>query len=245
MNRKKIFFPDDYFQFGNANNLQKCEYCKGSDGKAKIIYKTHISAIEAAKHLEELRGVFLTIFQCPHGNGYHLTKKNAKTNITQRKEQILNDIGIPLKSSNGLWEYIEDVKENDSDSNIAIIKNAKIDPIKKIEYNIANSNLNIIGRIMELNFKINIENLFKIDLNNIIASNIMKNIFRGTISQITIFSEERKDKIIESYTLLVDENIMNNSKFSKGDFARISIIGKEINNVKFWYCNKIQKYKPE
>ena len=52
-----------------------CTHCKDSKGKAKESYKTKQGALKRGKILLKEQGVNLSIYDCPHGEGWHLTKK--------------------------------------------------------------------------------------------------------------------------------------------------------------------------
>jgi hypothetical protein len=71
--------------------LGKCECCKGQNGKAKDIYETLQSARDAARSIEQKRGVFLNPYKCPRGSGWHLTKSNADCGLVEGQETIFTD----------------------------------------------------------------------------------------------------------------------------------------------------------
>ena len=51
-----------------------CDWCRGSDGKAKEAYVTEEDAERRARILLTERGVRLRAYECEHGSGWHLTK---------------------------------------------------------------------------------------------------------------------------------------------------------------------------
>lgn len=51
-----------------------CSYCQGADGKPKDAYDTAQNAERRADILYRERGVSLRVYECPHGQGWHLTK---------------------------------------------------------------------------------------------------------------------------------------------------------------------------
>jgi len=223
-------------------HLRKCEYCKGKDGKPKDIYETFQSAVDTVKYVEESRGIFLNIYKCPQNNGWHLTKKNANFEFTERKKTLFQNNNIPLKSFNDTWEYIEDDEEkiDDENDNEKIFMPTKINqneiPIMKIEC-ISETKLTISGKITEFHKNVNIEKIFKINLQNIFCSNIVKNILDGKIHQITVFVENNGK--IESYTVLIMEKLLNENKIIKGNKITMNIIGKSINSINMWCCNNV------
>jgi hypothetical protein len=95
--------------------LSKCVHCRGQDGKGKDTYATFQMAFDTAKFVEENRGIYLTVYKCPHSNGWHLTKSDASSEITGRKETLFQNNDIPLKSSDGSWEYYSDEPDEDAE----------------------------------------------------------------------------------------------------------------------------------
>jgi len=226
----------------SMQHLRKCEYCKGKDGKPKDIYETFQSAVDTVKYIEESRGIFLNIYECPQKNGWHLTKNDANSEFVERKETLFQNNNIPLKSSNGSWEYIEDDVEviNEEDDNEKVFIQSKIVhkeiPIQKVEC-IPETKLKISGKIIEFHKNVDIEKIFKINLQNIFCANMIKNILNGIIHQITV-SVESNNKI-ESYTILIMEKLLSGNKIIKGNKITINIIGKSINGINMWCCNNI------
>jgi len=53
---------------------RKCEFCKGQDGLEKTVYKTKQEAADTAHLIEKEKQLYLRAYECPHGNGWHLTK---------------------------------------------------------------------------------------------------------------------------------------------------------------------------
>jgi hypothetical protein len=225
-------------------HLRKCEYCNGKDGKPKDIYETFQSALDTVKYIEESRGIFLNIYECPRKNGWHLTKNNANSEFVERKESVFKNNNIPLKSSNGSWEYIEDneAEINEENENEKLFIQSKIiqkeTPIQKIEC-IPDKKLTISGKITELYKNVDIEKIFKINLQNILCASLVKNILDGIIHQITVFV--KSDNKIESYTILIMEKLLKGNRIIKGNRITVNIIGKSINGINMWCCNNVLK----
>ena len=53
---------------------EPCDYCVGRDREPKIAYETHDDAERRAEILAQERGVWLKVYECPNGGGWHLTK---------------------------------------------------------------------------------------------------------------------------------------------------------------------------
>jgi len=101
--------------------LKKCKHCRGKDGKQKDIYETFQSAMDTANHIEKSRGTYLNVYKCPLGSGWHLTSNETE-------EPLFHSNEIPVTSSDGSWEYIN----NESDDNSEFIGNIiKISKKKK------------------------------------------------------------------------------------------------------------------
>jgi len=230
----------------SMQHLRKCEYCNGKDGKPKDIYETFQSALDTVKYIEESRGIFLSIYECPQNNGWHLTKNNADSKFVDRKESIFQNNNIPLKSTNGFWEYIEDndAEINEENDNGKPFIQSKIIhkeiPIQKIEC-VPDRKLKISGKIIEFHKNVDIEKIFKINLQNVFCANMVKNILSGIIHQITVFVEN--DNKTESYTILIMEKLLTGNKIIKGNRITINIIGKSINSINMWCCNNVLKSK--
>jgi hypothetical protein len=226
-------------------HLCKCEYCRGKDGKGKDVYDTFQSAFDTAKYIEEDRKVYLNVYQCPQGNGWHLTKNNASSEIIERKEILFQNNDIPLKSSDGSWEYVKDMtnkneEEKFNEINILKNKNTKKDiPIKKIECQSEAMIKELSGKIMEIIKNVNIEKLFRINLQNVFCANMIKNILDGIVNQITIYVENN-DRF-ESYTILIMNKLLQSNKIVRGKEIKLNIIGKSINGINIWCCNKVEK----
>jgi hypothetical protein len=229
-------------------HLEKCDCCKGKGGKNKDIYKTLEFAMDTIKHLEKERNIYLNPYLCPYGNGYHLTKNNADTEIKQRKKIIFQNNGIPLKSSNQsevLWEYenVEDNEEKNIEEEYRIheeINNRKQEtPIIKVLPE-ENNSLNIIeGKVIEIIDKIDIEKYFNVNLENVICANIFKELLKDTICQTTIYTNfENKDRK-NSFTILVEKRILKQNKVEKGNIIKVNIKCKSYNNIKIWFSNEI------
>jgi hypothetical protein len=226
-------------------HLRKCEYCRGKDGKEKDVYETFQSAFDTAKYIEEYRKIFLNVYQCPHGNGWHLTKNNASSDIIERKEILFQNNNIPLKSSDGSWEYIKDmtneIEEKEyNEGNIIKNRNTRKDiPIKKIECQSELTIKELSGKIMEFIKNVSIEKIFKINLQNVFCAHMIKNILEGVVNQITIYVENNNQ--FESYTILIMDRLLENNKIVRGNEIKLNIIGKSINGINMWCCNKVIK----
>jgi predicted Zn-ribbon and HTH transcriptional regulator len=53
----------------------KCEFCTDSNGEKKELYESEETARTRAEIIEKEREIELTVYPCPHQNGWHLTKK--------------------------------------------------------------------------------------------------------------------------------------------------------------------------
>jgi hypothetical protein len=224
-------------------HLRKCEYCKGKDGKKKDIYETFQSAFDTAKYIEEDRKTYLDVYPCPYGNGWHLTKNNASSEIIERKETLFQNNDIPLKSSNGSWEYLKNAhgeleEEKYTRANVTRKKKAIKDmPIKKMECQPNVIIKELSGRIMEFVKNVNIEKIFKINLQNVFCANLVKNILDGTVNQITIYAENKNQ--FESYTVLIMDRLLQGAKIARGKEITLKITGKTINGINAWCCDKV------
>lgn len=56
------------------HRIQDCPECVGRDGEPKRAYDTEWEAEEVAVDREIRSGVPLSVYPCPHGYGWHLTK---------------------------------------------------------------------------------------------------------------------------------------------------------------------------
>ncbi|WP_462137277.1 hypothetical protein [Candidatus Mycalebacterium sp.] len=65
-----------YFHIGPKDRApnRTCEACTSSEGVTKDIYETERDAGRMVK-MKSKRGVILKTYECPVGNGWHLTKK--------------------------------------------------------------------------------------------------------------------------------------------------------------------------
>jgi len=55
----------------------KCKSCKGQDGLEKTVYKTQREAADMAHQIEKEKQLFLRVYKCPYGNGWHLAKADS------------------------------------------------------------------------------------------------------------------------------------------------------------------------
>ena len=53
---------------------RKCDWCTGSDGIPKDTYRNRKEALRRADIIYEEHGVELKVYECPRGEGWHLTK---------------------------------------------------------------------------------------------------------------------------------------------------------------------------
>jgi hypothetical protein len=230
----------------------KCEYCKDKDGKKKNVYETFQAAFDTAKYIEEKRDIYLSVYPCPHGNGWHLTKNNAPSKIIDRSEMLLQDNNIPLESPDGSWVYIKDSAREIDEEEEAVYRRyygdscntttgaqnvSKTKPIIKMECKPDAIIKELSGKIMELIKDVNIEKIFKINLQNVFCAGMVKNILEGTINQITIYVENNSQ--LESYTILLMDTILQANKIVKGAEITVSLIGKSINGIAMWCCAKL------
>ena len=231
--------------------LHKCEYCRGKDGKKKDVYETFQLALDTVKFIEESRGIYLSIYKCPIENGWHLTKNHASFDFIERKNSLFqNNNNIPLKASDGLWELVqEEINENDDfDENglddiiYEFRKNyVPSNPIVKIECNAEVSITGLSGKVMEIVKNVNIEKIFKINIQNAFFVSMIKNLLDGIVHQITIYVENKEKNKLDSYTILIKDSLLIKHKIIKGNDIKINLIGKKINNVSAWCCNKVEK----
>jgi hypothetical protein len=221
--------------------LRKCGYCRGKDGKEKDIYETIQDAIDAAKFIEKEREIFLNPYPCPQGNGWHLTKNNADSEIAERQIAIFQNNDIPLKSTGSInWEYI--MPENGSRENMAAENHGskprprEDKPIIRIEGQ-KDQNIKIKGKVMEIVENINVEKLFQINAENVFAFNSLKPNLTGDINQITVYVENNSKT--ESYTLLVQKDLFKKHNIKRGAAIEITLAGKTVNNITKWVFAKM------
>jgi hypothetical protein len=55
----------------------QCNDCIDSNGDSKALYNSYESAEKRADILYKEQGVSLRAYECPHNNGWHLTKSRA------------------------------------------------------------------------------------------------------------------------------------------------------------------------
>jgi len=56
---------------------KKCPFCTDTQGKAKDSYLSQKQATLRANILLRENGKNLSVYRCPHGNGWHLTKRKS------------------------------------------------------------------------------------------------------------------------------------------------------------------------
>jgi len=93
--------------------MKKCKHCKGRDGKEKDIYATFQSAMDTAEHIEKTRGIYLKVYKCEIGSGWHLTSNDDSS------ETLFHSNDIPAASRDGKWEFVQD----ESDDNKELVGN--------------------------------------------------------------------------------------------------------------------------
>ena len=64
-----------YFHIGPKDRApnRTCPECTSEEGVSKDIYKTELDAMRMVE-MKRRRGVMLRTYECPVGNGWHLTK---------------------------------------------------------------------------------------------------------------------------------------------------------------------------
>jgi hypothetical protein len=229
--------------------LRKCAYCGGKDGRKKEAYETFQAAFDAAQYIEETRGIFLNVYQCPRGNGWHLTKNNAESELVIRKETVFQENNIPLRSPDGFWEYLADAAPEGEKAGRAIgsekkpgqgKKNKKDAPIVKAACKPGETVRDLSGEIREVIKNVNIEKLFKIDLQNAFCAGMVKNILDGVVHQITVYAGNGENKPLESYTILIQDSVLQGKKIRRGSSIRATITGRSINGISVWRCDTAQ-----
>lgn len=55
-------------------NISVCS-CTGAQGKAKDVYESEVSAKEQISKLSKEKRLQLSVYRCPYGCGWHLTKR--------------------------------------------------------------------------------------------------------------------------------------------------------------------------
>ncbi|QMU56449.1 MAG: hypothetical protein GKS04_04780 [Candidatus Mycalebacterium zealandia] len=65
-----------YFHIGPKDRApnRTCPNCTGAEGENKDVYEAEIDAMRMVK-MKRKRGVVLSTYECPVGNGWHLTKR--------------------------------------------------------------------------------------------------------------------------------------------------------------------------
>jgi len=53
----------------------ECDHCSSSDGRPKMAYESRQDARRRADILREEHGADLTVYECPHGSGWHLSRR--------------------------------------------------------------------------------------------------------------------------------------------------------------------------
>jgi hypothetical protein len=53
---------------------EACHYCRDSHGDSKALYCSEAAAKQRANILGKEKGIHLRVYECPHQQGWHLTK---------------------------------------------------------------------------------------------------------------------------------------------------------------------------
>ena len=234
----------------NKPNLYKGERCNctGEDGRRKELYGTFQSAYDRANYIEGSRGEYLDVYPCPHGCGFHLTKKNAASGIDERREAVFQSNNIPLQSANGIWEL---VKSEDSDTNLNEYnpdekipmrrKNNRPVPIAKVKCKPTDCISGLTGTVMEIIHDVDTGKIFDINPQNVICASLIKHaMLDGILYQITIHADNAKSNRKDSYTILVKKDLLKNIRLAKGMKIKLDIMGKSLNNIAIWYCKTME-----
>lgn len=64
-----------YWHLRMESTRRQCMFCTDSALFLKDIYATREEAQRTADHLKKEKRISLTPYKCPHGSGWHLTKK--------------------------------------------------------------------------------------------------------------------------------------------------------------------------
>jgi hypothetical protein len=227
--------------------LRKCDFCKGKDGKKKDVYETFQAALDTAQYIEENRGISLNIYQCPRGNGWHLTKTGEAEEFHDRKDSMFLNNDIPLSSSDGSWLYVRDEANENNENNYnkddrktaGKKQSNQSAPIHKVECKPEKTITELAGKVMEIVKNVDIEKIFRINMQNPFGAVLTKNILDGIVNQITIFAENSRKNRLDSYTVLIKNDLQKNIRLRKGTQVKMDITGKSINNVNMWCCKKI------
>jgi hypothetical protein len=223
---------------------RKCKRCRGQDGNEKDVYETAGAATDAAEFIEKDRGLRLKVYECPHGNGWHLTKGNASAESSGSVDILSGARGLGAVS----WEL---VKTEDSCGNTESItkdnqhehqhKHDQHAPIVKANCKYSDQRVSVSGKVIEIIDSVNIEKIFKMDLTNTLWSRTgaVKELFDGAVSQITVYAACAAKNRMDSYTILIKKDFIKKNKITKGNSVTLNITGISINNIKVWYCNRI------
>jgi predicted Zn-ribbon and HTH transcriptional regulator len=64
-----------YWHLSATSTRRQCMFCTDSGLFLKDIYSTREEAQSIAEHLRREKKILLSPYKCPHGGGWHLTKK--------------------------------------------------------------------------------------------------------------------------------------------------------------------------
>jgi hypothetical protein len=248
MTKKRKKAPEYSEGAAQQPQLKRCLHCKGKDGKHKIIYETPDLALEAIQYLENEKHIQLSLYRCPCGNGYHLTKDSDGIDIREEKDRILRANGIPLESSihsSVSWEYEnQENREIAAEASIAPGKKRvkKEEPIKKILPD-KNKTGTLKGKITEIIDNVDIGKRFNVNINNQIAAGLLKDLLSDAISQITIHAETDNITIQNSYTVFIAKKLLQQNKAAKGSMVALKLRYKMVNNIKIWHSDELRALK--
>jgi hypothetical protein len=231
-----------------------CPFCRGSDGGKKEIYDSPEDAMAVAEYIKKERGTDLKVYQCPYETGWHLTKDNAADDTENRMRSLLQNNDIPLSSmyeGKVKWEYVEEenthhcgayAEETDSSYAQKSTPGKPVKPIVRVNAKESRKSVSLEGRVMEIVNNINIENIFKIDLNNLFSASLAKDFLDGEYQQITVHTAHNGTNRTDSYTVLVKKTFMQKHKIKKDDAVNIVVSGRCINSKTVWRCDRIRPY---
>jgi hypothetical protein len=150
--------------------------------------------------------------------------------ILLKEKMLFKNNNIPLESYNGSWEYVKDMINETEEENI---------PIKEMGCQSEVVVKELSEKIINFIKSVNIEKGFKINLQNILCANIVKNTLDDIVNKITIYPE--KNNQFESYTILIMDRLLKGNKIIRRKEITLNIIGKSINGINMWCCNDAMK----
>lgn len=204
--------------------------------------------MSAVEYIKKTRGPLLKVYECPYETGWHLTKDSAEYDTENRTRRMLQNNDIPLSSrydGKVKWEYVEEKTAEDPGASIKkpvlskVPPDKPVKPIVRIDAKKGCRNISLEGRVVEIVKNISIENIFKIDLDNLFSASLAKDFLDDEYRQITVHAVRRGANRIDSYTALVKKALMQKHKIKKDDEVNIVVSGKCINNKTVWYCDSV------